>query len=189
MKAEVQLQGWLQNPSLFFAGVSAFTDTNSVWHAIALIGYNSGSEEVEAEYAVSGNYHDYILCTGASPSYDEIYWDATNNQWLYKVTNYACNTLALVENGIPTIDSGGSVDMMESSDTTASDFTNVGVIFSPSLQYYNGGWVSSTYADVHNNYSPVSSEGVGIICLYGLDVQVLNSYAPPQPDGSDPTYC
>ena len=185
--------GYLPSSGIFLA-TSGFTDTSSVWHTIELIDYNSGSVEVQAEYA-DPNYHDTVLCTGLSTgtAYGaEIYWSSLA-EWLYK-SSATCNTLALVQSGTPTIDSGGSVDMMESSDGTASHYSSQAAYatFAPPLKYFDGvnTWIQPTHADFHVN-SPPSSLGAAIFCSSNKvsAVYVESLYAPAGADGGGSTSC
>jgi hypothetical protein len=181
------------------SAVSAFTDTGSVWHAIALVAYSNSTVKLHYEYN-DGNYHFKEYCTDSFDTYykNNITWSSGSVGFLYK--GAGCGTTWDVQESSShsQINSDGSVDMMESSDYTNSDYTTSSpiVIFSPGLEYMTSGgsWIHASNVDSYNSASssppdnPPSNPGNYINCtpsVWGLDAAGYTQY----PDGGDGQTC
>ncbi len=178
----------------FIGAVSAFTDTNNRWHAIAVdLIYDSSptTVQVEGEYTDgNGINHPIVLCTGLPKNigYDDyITYYGPGQDFYYHSSGSGCAALySPAESGVPSINSGGSIDVMESTDNTPSHFQNnyAYVIFYPTLRYYvSGGWAYSSVAYSFNS-GAVSTVGLYMACNPYQLHQVVESvesstYAPP----------
>jgi len=195
IEAGQEVEGSLSSPvsSMYWFGpVSGFTDTNGIWHTIRLQDSSDGGGiEMVAEYISSTSLAEVNLnCSGlsAGTTYtDEIYWNASAGGFLYTTTlGGTCGTFTTVESNSPTINSGGSIDMMESSDFTANDFSSLQayVQFNPSLVYMSSGtWTYTADESSYNNMA-VATVGLEFVCNPPLE-SLFNSglHLPPYPTG------
>ena len=179
------------------SAVSAFTDKGSVWHAIALVAYSNSTVKIHYEYN-DGNYHIKEYCDGSMDTFykNNVTWSSGSGGFLYKSSG--CGTTWDIQESSSNsqINSGGSVDMMESQDYTNSDYTTSSpeVIFSPGLEYLTSGgsWIHASNVDSHNSASwsdnPPSNPGNYINCspsVWGLDEAGYTQYN----DGADGQTC
>ena len=148
--------------SYWFAAISAFTDNsaNAVWHLISVtIG---STNTIHVEYSDANHViQPTDICTSGITTgtyYTDKIYARSNSLGVFKYTTTGCSTTftspaECASTCAPQIDSGGSVDMMESTDTTSSDFSNQKAyvdFYNPSLNYFfttdSGGLTTSSTA-------------------------------------------
>ena len=178
----------------WFGAESAFTDNGGIWHLISVT-YNyasAGTYAITGEYEDSTGYHDTTLCTGTYYTYydDQIQWVSSSTEWLYQDNTVSgCKQLAVIESSTSNKVSGNSIDLMESTDNTGSDFSShkAYAYFNPTLYYYSSGWTHTTKETSWDSSAP-STIGQYFACSgsghYVLATYVDSSYAPPQGTGS-----
>jgi len=177
---------------------TGFTDTpNGLWHAMAIYTGGGGtSDTITAEYTTTpgGAITPIVLCSGlAGSTYytNTIQYIPSANSWHYYSSGSGC-TLYIFTETSSSVNSGGSFNIMESTDQNANDFANskAEVLFEPTLQYYaSGSWQNTVtgYTLVSSNgggYAvPPSNMGLSMTCSsipgYVSSTVVSNSNAPP----------
>lgn len=192
IKAGLDVEGGpLSSPisELFWYGaVSAFTDTNGVWHSIYLRDWSGGGGMglwAENKTSSATDYTESLLCEGlpTDATYDvEIYWNYSVGAFNYTTTSdSSCGFHLEHESGFPTIGSAGTVNFMESSDFNATDFSSLQayVQFSPSLVYLSSGtWTDATAASSYNKWA-VETIGMSYDCVSPMEILVNSDYHPP----------
>lgn len=182
VRASQEIHGGV--PTGWFGAVTGFTDNGGGWHTMEVISPNP--TQIQFEYP-GGSYH---ACNVALDTYYDIEILYTNGAWLYKVlTPTSCNSL-LFYTSSGKVNSGASLDMMESTDYNANDFTNVkaAAYFNPTLEYYSGGWRLSQSAVSYAYDNNPKSVGLYTFCSSGTGhtvaaVYYSSQYAPPPPSG------
>jgi hypothetical protein len=175
-----------------FADVSAFTDTSGIWHAIALFKDSAGGVHIEGEYMDASGYHQQDLhCNAVAGQHytNRIRWSGPDGGFLYDSPYGSCTTVFLVqESGGHVINTGGQIDMFESSDFKPGDFQSLGAwgTFDSSLLYMdqNGNWYYPTVTYAYGNGWAVYTIGTHYSCVNPPKIWISSTYAPPPQSGS-----
>jgi hypothetical protein len=151
--------------------------------------------QIQFEYP-GGSYHACNVAVNTYYDMEIIYGSYSGgNGWLYKVlTSSSCNSFIFYTSSGKV--SGPSLDMMESTDFTASDFTNVkaAAYFDPTLEYYTStGWTTTSTAVSYNAGGTPNTVGMQFNCAgFGhvvLDTLMSSTYAPPPTTGGYTIVC
>jgi len=170
----------------YVAAVTGFTEYDtSCWQTIGEGSADNGSDVYNAGEPCSGGVR---ICGGGTgysgPSlgssyFNNIYWDSANDEWQWVAAACSNHSVTWAPGYTSdTVNGAGSVDMMESTDSTHNDFTSdkATVDFVPSLAYMNSGgtWVWSSDTVTYTN-SPPTSLGVSYDCDQPNDIYISSS--------------
>jgi hypothetical protein len=176
----------------FVSAVTGFTENDHM--CFVTIGFGSANNGNDVYLAgepcgggmrLCGSSTNYPGTVSLGTSYfNNIYWDSTNHYWQWIPA--ACNNHGMMYSPgqvSDSINTAGSIDMMESTDSSHNDFTNLKaqVDFVPSLAYMDsvGAWHWSshtvTYASTGVGNTPPTSLGVSYDCLAQHDIYISSS--------------